>query len=387
MGKLKTNELVDQFNKIRELKIVRGEYKNRTPYFRVTGTVNNDHIDQRFKEKSIAKAFIEELKNKEEAKRSGLNSVKTKLSQEQIDDATVAFNRIPKGTYLTEIINFYITHRPQEDKRISEAYELFIKDKKRIGNHVRSINEYEYTLKKFIKTHGYRPCSSITKDDVIKFISKGNVIRITQNNRQRVFNSFLNYCCKQEWITKNPIANYQRNKIVTKTADYFKTEEVYTILRYALKDCHITLLPYITLAMMCGVRRCEIEKLDWTKIEFNENETTIHIDAEIAKPDSRRSFTPEPIAIELLAYCNKHDLIKAFPKNFAKRFRKFKKDTGLHFSKNKFRHTFGTYFYAMSQNADTAAFVMGNSPSVLKEYYNGLSTKSNAEKFFDLNLF
>ena len=45
MGKLKTNELVDQFNKIRELKIVRGEYKNRTPYFRVTGTVNNDHID------------------------------------------------------------------------------------------------------------------------------------------------------------------------------------------------------------------------------------------------------------------------------------------------------------------------------------------------------
>ena len=34
MGKLKTNELVDQFNKIRELKIVRGEYKNRTPYFR-----------------------------------------------------------------------------------------------------------------------------------------------------------------------------------------------------------------------------------------------------------------------------------------------------------------------------------------------------------------
>jgi hypothetical protein len=41
----------------------------------------------------------------------------------------------------------------------------------------------------------------------------------------------------------------------------------------------------------------------------------------------------------------------------------------------------------MCQNADTTAFVMGNSPSVLKEYYNGLSTKSNAEKFFNFNLF
>ena len=98
MRKLKSNELIDQFNKIRELKIVRGEYKNNTPYYRVTGTVNNRHIDQRFKEQSRAKAFIEELKNKEEAKRSGLKSVKTKLSQEQIDDATAAFNRIPKGT-------------------------------------------------------------------------------------------------------------------------------------------------------------------------------------------------------------------------------------------------------------------------------------------------
>ncbi len=165
MGKLKTNELVDQFNKIRELKIVRGEYKNRTPYFRVTGTVNNDHIDQRFKEKSIARAFIEELKNKEEAKRSYLNSVKTKLSQEQIDDATVAYNRIPKGTYLTEIINFYLTHKPQEDKRISEAYELFIKDKKRIGNHVRSING---DLRAIYKELGFEEWgSAMTKDILI----------------------------------------------------------------------------------------------------------------------------------------------------------------------------------------------------------------------------
>ena len=387
MGKLKTNELVDQFNKIRELKIVRGEYKNRTPYFRVTGTVNNDQIDQRFKEKSIAKAFIEELKNKEEAKRSGLNSVKTKLSQEQIDDATVAYNRIPKGTHLTEIINFYLTHKPQEDKQISEAYELFIKDKKRIGNHVRSINEYEYTLKKFIKTHGYRLCSNITKDDVIKFITKGKVGRITQNNRQRVFNTFFNYCCKEEWITKNPIAKYQRNKIVIKTADYFRIEEVLIIFKKAAEDPHKSLLPYLTLSMLSGIRRSEIKKLDWSHIEFNGEETSIQISAEIAKTDSRRTITLEPFAINLLEYCNDNALHQPYPKNFAKRFNKLKRETGLNWSKNKLRHTFGTYFYAMSQDAETTAYRMGNSPSVLKKYYNGLSSKSNAEKFFNLNLF
>lgn len=387
MGKLKTNELVDQFNKIRELKIVRGEYKNRTPYFRVTGTVNNDHMDQRFKEKSIAKAFIEELKNKEEAKRSGLNSVKTKLSQEQIDDATVAYNRIPKGTYLTEIINFYLTHKPQEDKRISEAYELFIKDKKRIGNHVRSINEYEYTLKKFIKTHGYRLCSNITKDDVIKFINKGNVRRITQNNRQRVFTTFFNYCCKEEWITKNPIAKYQRNKIVIKTADYFRIEEVLIIFKKATEAPHKSLLPYLTLSMLCGLRRSEITKLDWSHIEFNGEETSIQISAEIAKTDSRRTITLEPFAINLLQYCHDNELKEPYPKNFAKRFNKLKRKTGLNWTKNKLRHTFGTYFYAMSQDAETTAYRMGNSPSVLKKYYNGLSSKSNAEKFFNLNLF
>ena len=139
--------------------------------------------------------------------------------------------------------------------------------------------------------------------------------------------------------------------------------------------------------MLCGIRRSEITKLDWSHIEFNGEETSIQISAEIAKTDSRRTITLEPFAINLLEYCHDNALTEPYPKNFAKRFNKLKRETGLNWTKNKLRHTFGTYFYAMSQDAETTAYRMGNSPSVLKKYYNGLSSKSNAEKFFNLNLF
>ena len=49
-------------------------------------------------------------------------------------------------------------------------------------------------------------------------------------------------------------------------------------------------------------------KLDWSHIEFNGEETSIQIDAEIAKTDSRRTITLEPFAINLLQYCHDNEL-------------------------------------------------------------------------------
>ena len=90
MRKLKSNELIDQFNKIRELKIVRGEYKNNTPYYRVTGTVNNRHIDQRFKEQSRAISCHRRLprrwhteRNKDTLSNSDLRAIYKELGFEE----------------------------------------------------------------------------------------------------------------------------------------------------------------------------------------------------------------------------------------------------------------------------------------------------------------
>ena len=138
--------------------------------------------------------------------------------------------------------------------------------------------------------------------------------------------------------------------------------------------------------MQCGLRNCEACELSWDKIRFDVNAVSINIDARIAKTSSRRHITVQKNAAKLLNYCRDKNLTDPYPKNFRKRFDRLKAATGIEWSSNILRHTFGTYKYAFSENAEATSKAMGNSPTVLKKYYDGLATKRDAEKFFELRI-
>lgn len=379
-------EFNDRNDKLARLRIKKCQAPNKRTYFRLTGTVNKEHIDQQHKSKALALNSVYRFKNRENAARSKLNSVVTELSDAQIADATAASYKLPETVTLSQVVDFYLQHRPSKEEHVEKAYDAYLTEKRRLGRRERTISDIQFVLKRFLKNYGWRMCSSIMREDAIKYIERGKVSAITQNNRQRVFNGFFNFCVKRDWMTDNPLAKYDMISVRESEKYFFSVEEVQKILSLIKDDKHKALMPYIILMLMVGLRNEETRRLKWEKLNFQSDHVYIRIGSDIAKTNSRRMIQTTDAATRLLNYCVEHNLTELRPKNFRKRFDRLKNETGLDWRPNILRHTFGTYRYALSENAEATSKEMGNSPTVLKKYYDGLATKSDAEKFFELGI-
>ena len=386
MRKLQRIPTTDRNNKIVNFTLKKAKNASGTTHYRVTGTLHKEHLDKKFKHRWEADRFIDAIQKQEDAARSKQNNVNTTLTQEQVNDAAVAYDKIPKEVSLNQIVHFYLHHKPQEEKSVKEAYDHYLAEKERVGLSNNTTREIKSIMKPLVKGYSYKLTSSIQEVDLTKFIQRGKVAPQTQNNRQKVYHKFFNFCLKQDWISENPLRKYEKIKIVHDTVRVFTPKEAKTVIETVAYKDHEALLPYITLMMFSGLRSCEASKLSWDKIRFDENTVGINIDAKIAKTSSRRHITVQKNAAKLLNYCNDNNLTVPYPKNFRKRFDKLKAATGIEWSSNILRHTFGTYRYALSENAEATSKEMGNSPTVLKKYYDGLATKREAEKFFELEI-
>tara|TARA_B100001057_G_scaffold494895_1_gene592535 strand:- start:3427 stop:4587 length:1161 start_codon:yes stop_codon:yes gene_type:complete len=376
----------DRNNKIVCFTLKKAKNTSGTTHYRVTGTLHKEHLDKKFKHRWEAERFIDTLQKQEDAARSKQNNINTTLTQKQVNDATAAFDKIPKKVSLSQIVDFYIHHKPDEEKSVSEAYEHYLSEKKRVGLSKNTIREINTVMKPFVKEYSYYLTSSIQEADLSKLIQKGKVSDQTQNNRQRVYKKFFNYCFTQDWVSQNPLRRYGMIKIDHDTVKVFTPKEARTVIETVAHKDHEALLPYITLMMFCGLRNSEASKLSWDKIHFDGDTVNVYIDAKIAKTPSRRCITAQNNAARLLKYCKDNNLTETYPKNFRKRFDRLKAATEIEWSNNILRHSFGTYRYALTDSADATSKEMGNSPAILKKYYNRPVAKSDAEKFFELEI-
>ena len=63
----------------------------------------------------------------------------------------------------------------------------------------------------------------------------------------------------------------------------------------------------------------------------------------------------------------------------------FRKEYAINWIENGLRHSFGTYFFALTENEYEVAKQMGNSPDVMKSHYaNQLITKETAKEYFEI---
>ena len=60
------------------------------------------------------------------------------------------------------------------------------------------------------------------------------------------------------------------------------------------------------------------------------------------------------------------------------------KKAGYRIPKNGLRHSFGSYRYAVTDNADKTSKEMGNSPTTLKKSYYRLATPNRGAEWFAL---
>jgi integrase len=143
------------------------------------------------------------------------------------------------------------------------------------------------------------------------------------------------------------------------------------------------LLPYVAISAFAGLRRAELERLDWKDIHFDAG--LIEVTAAKSKTARRRFVRIEPNLREWLLPVRKN-LGRVTPANFAKQFEALRESAGItEWPNNALRHSFASYHLAHHQDAAALALQMGHTNSgMIFAHYRELVRPKDAERYWKI---
>lgn len=161
--------------------------------------------------------------------------------------------------------NYEITDRCTEvsvitnDDEIEKFIKMFLVNKRVSGRTDRTIKHYGDELKRFFREVRKTP-KEITSDDIKLYLAtkeiRDNVSKTTQKNSLRVISSFFQWCCKEEYILKNPMNKVDDIKI-PKIKKHAFTELEIEKLRNLVTDTRDRAILEVLLSTWCRVSEVE----------------------------------------------------------------------------------------------------------------------------------
>ena len=167
-----------------------------------------------------------------------------------------------------------------------------------------------------------------------------------------------------------------------------------TTLQYTVEEAKqlliaakgLDLVPYIAVGLFAGVRMEEMCRLRGRHFDFQSK--VIFLNAEIAKKRAQRTIDMLPA---LLAYLEPYkdqlkDDYRIAEDNKITRTRKALLEASQlkEWKNNSLRHSYGSYHFAMFNDAVKTSHEMGNSADMVHTHYKALVLKSEAEKYWNL---
>jgi integrase len=142
--------------------------------------------------------------------------------------------------------------------------------------------------------------------------------------------------------------------------------------------------PLYALAAFAGIRWGEIARLDWSDIKERE----IVVRAASSKTRSRRIVE---ISDNLKAFLqparDRTGPITSHSRSLERKRRRIEQEAGLTPWKNNcLRHSFISYFYALTSDENKTAAMAGNSPEMVHRYYRALVSKEEAARYWTVGL-
>jgi integrase len=368
---------------------VRKHIVNGTMYWVLDfGKVNGKRKRQVFKTKS--EADLEADKARIAKKNEGVLAFS--LSPEIRSEAARCIKDLkPYGVTLTDTVKYYIKHviAFRDAPQVKEIVARLIDEARSAKRREKTIVDLSYRLEKFARSFGDRKLTSIALPELEDWIADPELSARSRINFAVKISQLYNFAIRKGWAEVNLVQRISRPDAEDGEPEIFTVEETATLLNRAPK---FRLLPFIALGFFAGIRRAELERLDWSAIKFTER--AVIIGSHVAKKRSRRvveiNYT---LAFWLAPYIQKTGLV-VDPENLRKRLDELHQtqaDEGkgskiIPKKNNGLRHSFGSYHLSMYGDAVKTATQMGHQDvAVLHNHYKALVLKSEAERFWGLS--
>ena len=376
------------------------------PTFRLTYPTATGRKREHFVDRKKAEKRLKEIKD--EQKRFGL-SVTAMTSTTRADAA--AAEKILEGTGLTlvEVARAMVEQLQKEQAGVpvADAIEAFMQSRSsRSGRYLSTLKGRAAYISNFFAGRTTAGIKASDCQQLLDGLAATQSPRTVSHYRTHL-SVFLKFCEAREWIDSNPAKRTEKVMVPGQETAILTSQEAATFLSV----CHRDILPGVILAMFCGLRQAEIERLDWKAVDLAQG--IITIGAGVAKTNSRRVVPiPENAKAWLAPYAQESgnvwpsDQTKArdlwtlsrinagygpfftdYPPARAAQLdpktEKARKDLKP-WPHNALRHSAISYRLAMTSDLAKTACESGNSPAIIKKHYDALATPQAAKLFFDI---
>lgn len=321
-----------------------------------------------------------------------LGSVAFELTSAQLGEAQNAFQRLPKGVSLTQVIDDWLERRAPIGgvKTTKEVSAEFIVSRRSMGVRPRTLVQYESYLRSINEEFGNLPIADIERASIEDWLSESDWAPRSRKNYLVTLTTLLNFAQDREYCPGNPASRIERPILDDKAPGILTVKEATSLLETALNgipdkfDPKPQMIPGIAIGLFAGLRRSELCALDWAEIDLTER--YIEVKAAKAKTRQRRLVT---ISDNLAAWLKPYSTTKGpvtLSTNedvFGERLKAIAEASGIkEWPHNALRHSFGSYFYATSKDENRTAAEMGNTPGVVFKHYRALVRNGDENRYW-----
>jgi integrase len=293
---------------------------------------------------------------------------------------------------ITQAVDFYLAEHDWHSKSVSvvqawkECQEEF---ERRLASDEISEAHLKCTRKaaiKLVAAFGRQYICDLNPDILSQWITGLALAASTRNNLRLNLSGIFTYAKKRKWIQENPIKevdSFNVHRLKAKLPGILTIEQACALLEHAEPE----ILPHFAIGLFAGLRVAELERLDWSEIDFESR--LIDVKAEKAKTAQPRWI---PMSDNLVAWLTPHrkahgSITPQYAKNYI--IVRTRKAAGIlnwgRDKSNALRHSFCSYHLALHEDAALTAARAGHADTkMIYRHYNNRVKKAAAQQYFSI---
>jgi integrase len=288
----------------------------------------------------------------------------------------------PHGKTITDAVRHYVAHLEASEKSCAavQLVKELLAAKKADGVSERHLSDIRSRLSVFAEKFDGQMVATITSKEIDTWLRSLPVAPLTRNHYRQVVVLAFNFAVRAGYATANPAARAAKAKVVGQAPEILSVSEAASLLEAATPD----VLPYIAIGLFAGLRRAELERLDWSEIDFDSG--LIEVTAQNSKTAQRRFVTMQPNLRDWLLPLRQHKG-NVTPQNcFRELFEQARAAARItEWPDNALRHSFASYHLAHFKNAASTALEVGHHDSrITFAHYRELVKPKDAERYWSI---
>jgi integrase len=294
----------------------------------------------------------------------------------------------PFGATLRDAVNFYVPHL-HAAKRTCSAAELvneLLKVKEADGASERYLSDLRSRLTQFAESFDGKRVSEITSPQIDEWLRNlsdrqtgKRLSPVTRNNFRRVLIVAFNFALGRGYCVSNPAEQSAKAKEIQSAVGILTVEETARLLENTAPE----LVPYVAIGAFAGLRRAELERLDWREVDLQSG--LIEVTASKAKSARRRFVKIQPnLAKWLQPYAQVSGNVT--PAGYRVLLESAREAAAIaQWPQNALRHSFASYHLARFNDAALLALELGHTNSNLVfQHYRQLVKPKQAERYWKI---